>query len=145
MKFLMAVAASVMILFAAACTTNNPAGAADDESAAAYDQLLSALQGTGFNAESAGTISQPFFEPKGQLIRINDQEIQVFQFSSEAEAASAAATISPDGSAIGTSMVTWIAPPHFYHSGDIIVLYLGEDEEVLSGLQQILGAQIAGR
>jgi hypothetical protein len=42
-------------------------------------------------------------------------------------------------------MVTWIAPPHFYHSGDIIVLYPGEDETVLSGLEEILGAQIAGR
>jgi len=132
-------------LLAAACTGNNAPDRPAAESAVGYDQLLPALQSAGFAVEAAGGVTQPFFEPQGKVIKVGDQDIQVFEFGTESEAALAAGGISPDGSSVGTSMISWIAPPHFYQSGKLIVLYLGDEEGVIKSLEEILGAQVAGR
>jgi hypothetical protein len=42
-------------------------------------------------------------------------------------------------------MVTWVAAPHFYKGGRLIVLYVGEDGGVIEVLDQVLGSQFAGR
>lgn len=115
------------------------------ETVGSYDQLLVALRSQGLEVETAGTVSQPFFEPEGQVIRLLGGDVQVFEFSTEGEAKTAAATISADGSSIGTSMVSWVSVPHFYGSGKLIVLYVGEEKGVVGALQNILGPQIAGR
>jgi hypothetical protein len=79
------------------------------------------------------------------LIKLDGEDIQIFEFASQGEADSAAESISPDGSSIGTSMVSWISSPHFYQAGKLIVLYVGEDQNVISSLEGLLGLQIAGR
>ncbi|HEV2107022.1 MAG TPA: hypothetical protein VGR16_02025 [Thermomicrobiales bacterium] len=38
----------------------------------------------------------------------------------------------------------WVAPPHFFRQGAVIVLYVGEDPAVLDLLEELLGAQFAG-
>jgi hypothetical protein len=70
--------------------------------------------------------------------------VQVYEFADEAEAQAAAATVSEDGTEIGTAVIRWIDAPHFYQQGRIIVLYLGTDAEMLSLLEGILGPQFAG-
>jgi len=35
--------------------------------------------------------------------------------------------------------------PHFYKTGRIIVLYVGSDEQILTLLQSVMGAQFAGQ
>ena len=52
--------------------------------------------------------------------------------------------VSPDGSSVGNTMVSWVATPHFYRSGKIIVLYVGENQALTSTLQEVLGSQFAG-
>ena len=42
-------------------------------------------------------------------------------------------------------MVTWVAPPHFYRQGRVIVLYVGSNPNILSLLTAVLGPQFAGR
>jgi hypothetical protein len=37
-----------------------------------------------------------------------------------------------------------MAPPHFFRSGKLIVLYVGANESILKVLQASLGAQFAG-
>jgi hypothetical protein len=51
--------------------------------------------------------------------------------------------VSPDGSSVGTSMVTWIGTPHFYREGKLIVIYVGGSEGVLSVLEAVMGSQFA--
>ncbi len=53
--------------------------------------------------------------------------------------------MSAGGSSIGTTMVTWVAAPHFYKSGRLIVLCVGDDAGVIAALEAALGAQFAGR
>lgn len=49
------------------------------------------------------------------------------------------------GSSIGTSIVSWVGPPHFFQTGRIIVLYVGNNQEVIELLGKVVGPQMAGR
>jgi hypothetical protein len=144
-KFVIEATLSMLLLFSAACAGNIVQVDSPDEQINSYDQLLTALQSNEQTVEVAGYVSQPFFAPEGQLIKLDGEDIQIFEFASQGEADSAAESISPDGSSIGTSMVSWISSPHFYQAGKLIVLYVGEDQNVISSLEGLLGLQIAGR
>ena len=42
-------------------------------------------------------------------------------------------------------MVLWTAPPHFFSSENVIVLYVGDSPNVIEALTSVLGPQFAGR
>lgn len=110
-----------------------------------FAALVAALNEQSVPVEETGeTIEQAFFSVPAQLIRVNGEDVQVFEYADAAAAQQEAATIAPDGGSVGTSMVTWIATPHFYQSGRLIVLYVGENDQVTGPLESALGAQIAG-
>lgn len=109
-----------------------------------YVSLIDSLRKEGANVEPAGEVNQPFFSVIGQAIIVNGENIQVFEYSDEAAADVEASLVSPDGSSIGTSIASWIAPPHFHKAGKIIILYVGENREVISLLETVLGPQFAG-
>ena len=110
-----------------------------------YVSLIDNLRATGANVEPSGKISQPFFFVEGQVISINGVEVQVFEYADIAVADAEANLVSHDGSSIGTSMVNWVATPHFYKTGKLIVLYVGDNMTVISTLETVLGPQFAGR
>ena len=66
-------------------------------------------------------------------------------FPSAKEANAAAETISEDGSVVGSSIMMWFSPPHFFKTDKLIVLYVGEDGGIVDILGDTLGPQIAGR
>jgi hypothetical protein len=74
---------------------------------------------------------------KGLVIKVNNNDVQVFEYSDANAAENEAKTISPDGSSIGTSMPFWVGEK-------LIVLYVGEDEYTIGILNSVLGPQFAG-
>ena len=84
----------------------------------AYLQLSENLRATGASVEAGTSILQPFFSVPGRLLTVNESDVQVFEYPSLEEAERQAAQVAPDGSSVGTTMVTWVATPHFYHVGD---------------------------
>lgn len=110
-----------------------------------YVSLIDNLRAAGATVEPAGDISQPFFSVKGNAITVNGGDVQVFEYTDTAAADTEAALVSPDGSSIGTTMVSWVAAPHFYQTGKLIVLYVGDDTAVINVLETVLGSQFAGR
>jgi len=110
-----------------------------------YVSLIDNLRAAGATVEPKGEVSQAFFSVKGQVMSVNGGEVQVFEYADESAAEADAALISPDGGSIGTSMVTWVAAPHFYKIGKLIVLYVGNDSAVMKVLESVLGPQFAGR
>ena len=106
--------------------------------------LIAALQASGATVETGEPVSQAFFSPEGSIIKVNEAEVQVFEYQSVEAMENEASQVAPDGGSIGTSMVTWMDTPHFYKAGRIIVLYVGSDESVLSLLENSLGPQFAG-
>ncbi|GAB4577342.1 MAG: hypothetical protein Fur0022_00730 [Anaerolineales bacterium] len=110
-----------------------------------YDSLVEALRAAGATVEPADPVSQPFFGPEGQVLKVNGQDVQVFEYPDDAAAERDAETISPDGSSTTTTMITWIDAPHFYKTGKLIVLYVGSEEGTLQLLESVLGPQFAGQ
>lgn len=108
-------------------------------------QLAASLSAAGAQVEIDGDVSQPFIDVPGQILQVNGFDVQVFEFSTEAAAADLAAQVSPDGSSVGTTMIMWVKPPHYFLSGRLIVLYVGENNDILGRLAQALGPQFAGR
>ena len=108
-----------------------------------YAGLIYSLRAV-VGVEESGEVSQPFFSVAGNSITVDGEVIQVFEYPDVQSADTEAATISPDGSTIGTSSVAWVDTPHFYKKGRMIVLYVG-DTELTDLLEGLLGEQIAGR
>ena len=113
-----------------------------------YATLIDHLRSAGASVEPFGKVSQAFFSLESQAITVNGGEVHVFEHADVAAADAEAEHISPDGSAFGrppTTMVHWVATPHFYKTGRLIVLYLGDDTLVTRALEAGLGPQFAGK
>ena len=99
----------------------------------------------GGEVELGDTVEQAFFTVAGQILKVNGKDVQVFEYESPEKMEADAAQVASDGGSIGTSMVTWVEPPHFLKSGRVLVLYVGEDKAVIDLLKGALGEQFAGR
>jgi hypothetical protein len=135
-----------ILLTAETCAPPRTAGEPSGGSAGmSYESLVEHLRSAGLEVESAGEIEQPFFTPKARVIRIGTTgEAQVYEYATEDHAAADAAKVKLDGS-IGGSMPHWIAPPHFFRRRNLIVLYLGSDENTLLSLRGLLGNEFAAQ
>ncbi len=110
-----------------------------------YSRLVDDLKKGGYTVQTGGEVNQPFFSVKGKVIKIANEDVQVFEYKDESAMQTEASQVSPTGSSIGTSMATWMSTPHFYKAGKIIVLYVGENATVTGALVKVLGTQFAGR
>lgn len=123
-----------------------PAAAESDElTLAAFTDFVSSA---GLNVRLRGGVSQPFFAVDGQLVDIEGESVQVFEYQAADEAQAAAAQVTPDGSAVASgdemTRVDWVSTPHFYHRDRLIVVYVGDDDGVLDILDGTLGGPFAG-
>jgi hypothetical protein len=109
-----------------------------------YAGLVEHLRTAGLTVIPAGTITEPFFNVPGQAITVNRQRVEVFEYHDEAAAKRAAQTVSRNGEQVGNAIVDWVATPHFYQKGRLIVLYVGDDATVKRTLEAVLGPQFAG-
>jgi hypothetical protein len=115
---------------------------------ASTDAFIAALRQQGAVASRGETLprgSNPFFATNAQLVIVNDRTVSVFEYGSVAAAEADAGKVSPDGSAVGNTMITWVGPPHFYKAGALIVLYAGSDDAVLQPLEKVIGLPFAHR
>jgi len=107
--------------------------------------LVKRLRAGGASVKLGEKISQPFFSVAGRMLIVDGEQVQVFEYGTAAKARAESRTISADGSAVGTTMVTWVGPPHFFMNGKMIVLYAGENPPVINALEKALGKQFAGK
>lgn len=142
--FMLMVAGLALIL--AACSSGAPESTAvPGGDIGGYTDLVNALAAEGATVEPAGEVEQPFFRVKGQTIKVNGADVQVFEYDDAAAREAESSQISADGSSIGTSMVSWIDQPNFWAQGRLIVLYVGTDEGMLDLLTSILGQPLTNR
>jgi hypothetical protein len=142
----------IIALFATACGGQAGAAGSDVTPAASeggavegYASLVDALRVAGATVESGDEVEQAFFAVMGQIIKVNGADVQVFEYETAEAMEAEAAQVAEDGGSIGTSMVSWMATPHFYKAGRILVLYVGDDQAILDLLEGALGPQFAGR
>ncbi|HEY3476408.1 MAG TPA: hypothetical protein VGK56_17470 [Anaerolineales bacterium] len=108
-------------------------------------EFVEELRANGVEADIGDPVQQAFFSVTGNYVNFNGESVQVFEYDSAESMESDAVLVDSDGSSIGTSMVTWVATPHFYKKGRILVLYVGDNTETLEVLERALGPQFAGR
>lgn len=106
--------------------------------------LMDALVAAGALVEKRGEVTQPFFSETGQVISVNGSEVQLFVYDDEAAARAEAGQVTPEGTAVGSNVMMWLATPHFYRSDKVIALYIGDDPATLTALEAVLGPQFAG-
>ena len=119
-----------------------------------YFSLVDNLRAAGATVDPAGTGSADFFAPQGQLLTVNGERVETFEFASAEEADAAADGVSASGSSISrvdsetgmgvASSILWDKPPHFYKAGKLIALYVACDSDVIDLLQETIGLQFAG-
>jgi len=130
----------LLVLAVAAASCGAQASLAGD-----YAGVVNGIRSEGAEVTPAGGVSQEFLSAKGQAITVNGEQVQVFEYADESAVEADASKVSPDGGTVGTTMITWVARPHFFRSGKVIVLYVGDDVSVLKVLETVLGPQFAGR
>ena len=139
----------VLALVVSGCgnTATANRGTASPDPLVVEDQagLIAALQAAGATVEVGDSISQDFFSPEGNIIKVNGADVQVFEYESAEAMGNEASQVAPDGGSIGTSMVSWMDTPHFYKTDRIIALYVGSDQTILDLLEMVMGPQFAGQ
>ena len=92
----------------------------------------------------ANPIQSAVFAVPGSVYTVDGDDLQVFEYRNESAASADASRISRDGGTVGTSAIAWIAPPHIFRKGPMIVIYLGSHARIRDALAAELGSQIAG-
>lgn len=137
------------VILMAACSTQSFSA----QNAMDYKALLKTLQARDATVIPDGDVSQPFMNAQqGHIVKIQGEQIQVYEYATVSDVGTQVSHISPDGSTFtvksltGTSgsIVDWIAPPHFYKQGRVIVLYVGKNSTIIQTLKNVLGRQFAG-
>jgi len=109
-----------------------------------YDSLVDSIKARGILVELIDELEDSSFSVPIKVISVGGADVQVFEFQNESDAQASSLTVSEDGTEIGTSIIRWIDTPHFYIKGKIIVLYVGQNPEIMNLLDSILGKQFAG-
>lgn len=111
-------------------------------------QLVETFRANGVMVEPIGGAALEFLTVEGQMIAIDGERIQVYEYPDIEAAAAAAGRFSPDGGQISTNagvlLVNWVATPHLYRSGCLLVVYLGDNPQTLAHLDRALGTPFAG-
>ena len=110
----------------------------------AVEALAQRLRDAGANVEIGPSAGQAFFAVPGQVLVVNGGDVQVYAYESAEQAAADTAKVSPDGTTIGLTSVFWAEPPHFFHAGQFIALYVGSDASVIDALTGTMGQRFAG-
>ena len=118
-----------------------------------YQDLLTALSAKGTTIHVNGTASSVLFRGAGHDLTLNGAPIQAYEYQNTLAAQVDVVSLSPDGTTYrpyfgpfgGPAVsVDWIAPPHHYHRGRVIVTYVVNDAAITSLLTSVLGPQFAG-
>lgn len=147
MRTVVAMAASLLMI--ACAPASQPPAAAETAPGSAQmstsSDLAARLRAAGLTVTVADEIEQPFFTGRARVLRVGDEDVQVYEFPDAAAAANAAGQVAPGGGSIGTTMMSWMAAPHFYRKDRLIVIHLGSDAAVTRALTDLMGPQFAGQ
>ena len=118
-----------------------------------YGDLRAALIAAGATVQKSGMASTLTFQGTEYGLVVDGVPVAAYEYGTAIAAQLDAARSSPDGATFqrgfwplgGTAItVDWIAPPHHYRRGRVIVTYIGADLMITQLLTRILGPQFAG-
>ena len=90
------------------------------------------------------------FTEDRQAVLIDGVSVSTYEYPTSKALDEARSSISRDGYSVqtstaeGSTVVEWVATPHFYSAGTLLVLYVGDEQRTLDALQRLLGPPFAG-
>lgn len=123
-------------------------GCSKDASITEYGELVSNLKNLGFSVTEED-VDKDILQGQRKWLTINDEEnLSVYLYKTSKEMEEDASYINEQGSSYtngkDNAEISWVSDPHFYKEGNIIVLYVGNNQEVINKLEEIIGSQFAG-
>lgn len=103
----------------------------------AVSKLLSALEEKGLNPVPVSSIKRDFFSVTGTIVTISGDNFQAFEYK-DSYAASSEATIFKKSAS--TSAGKWKKRAHLYEKDALLVLYMGNQKNILEALSGFMGA-----
>lgn len=94
------------------------------------------------------SVQSDFIPTTRKRMIIDDKAIDIYVFHSNIRMENEAKNIGSNGFSYQSETrginIGWVAPPHFYKKGRIIVQYVGSDQKILTDLKDIFGGQFIG-
>lgn len=114
----------------------------------AYKDLITNLEEMDFSI-AAEDVEKDILQGQRKWLTINENEnISVYLYENSEKMEEDASYVHKGGSSYNNGKndveISWVSLPHFFKKDNIIVLYVGENAEVISALEELLGAQFAG-
>lgn len=144
----MTYAGSILVVAAIqlACQSDSaPTKSGDQRQAVSdYASFIERLRSLNTELGNIENLSQPFLSVPGRSIELYREQLQVFEYESVDAANRESQLVDPSGSSVGTTMITWTGTPHFYRQGRVIVIYVGDNAQIIKILGEVFGSQFAG-
>lgn len=123
-------------------------GCRSEISEVAYNELLTGLRAMGVHVD-AQAVDEDILQGQRRWLTINGVEnISVYLYESPRKMEQDASYIDEGGSGYTNGRksveISWVSYPHFYKKDNIIVLYVGEDPDLITALEDIMGEQFVG-
>ena len=136
---------SILLLFV---TTIYLFGCSKQISGTAYNELITNLEKKNFNI-IAEDVEEDILQGQRKWLTINENEnISIYLYGSSEKMEEDASYIHEGGTSYNSgksaTKISWVSYPHFFKKDNIIVLYVGEDLEIINVLEEIVGLQFAG-
>ena len=129
-------------------TTETDVKEAPVESEAAYRELVAGLEKRGFSID-AKDAEKDILQGQRKWLTVDGGEgLSVYLYEGWAEMEKDAAFISHDSFTYDNgnqaAKIQWVSDPHFFKSENMILLYVGQDPEILTAFETTMGRQFAG-
>lgn len=139
----------LLTLIGCGSTNNNNKTENASNSENALDDLKNIFETNGYTFSSENE-NKNILEGERINITLNDKtNLQIYIYDSVESANLDSECISSDGYSYTkddmTTSIEWDDSPHFYKYNNLIILYLGNDEELITLLSNNFGNQIAGK
>ncbi|HEY8363249.1 MAG TPA: hypothetical protein VIK77_10250 [Tissierellaceae bacterium] len=114
----------------------------------AYEKLIKGLENMGYKVESKD-VEKSILSGERKWLTLNENEnISVYLYENNEKMEEDASYLSFDGGTYNNGknsiIVEWVSYPHFFKSENMIVLYVGENTDIVSILEELVGPQFAG-
>lgn len=123
-------------------------GCSKQISETAYKDLITNLEKLDFSIAEED-VEKDILQGQRKWLTINENEnISVYLYDSSEKMEEDASYVDKGGSSYSNGKnnveISWVSLPHFFKKDNIIVLYVGENPEIINALKELLGAQFAG-
>ncbi len=101
--------------------------------------LETSLENSGIDVQRGGEVPADIFGMEGQILIIDESEIEVFEFTSKGEREIVSSNVTVEGMVVDGATITWDTKPAIWGSGSLIVVYRGYDGGVFLLLSGLMG------